>query len=319
MFDDEKDNLEYYVNHATIFSEADFLIFIENAEDERLWLFLFKEVLKNKKIAFNSYSQSGCEGKQYILKNYEPYINNYKGKACICIDSDFDYILENQQINSNKSVLQTYLYSVENYSCDGHILNELCDHDLLIDRGTFDFKEFFENYSTIIKELFLLDILLTKETTNINETYKNEIKVRLTQDNGVEYLKSLKNKVDAKIIEVKDKLVINEIKLGKIKSKIENDKLINQNNLHFYLNGHIMFKFTIELLEQIYNESLQCKINSLKDNFEGGRLSQKISELNNKKLNIKSLLIMTFKNYYRNGNSECLQKIIKDIKPIFFT
>ena len=86
------------------------------------------------------------------------------GKDMIaCVDSDYDYLLQNttemsRDILNNPYVLHTYTYAIENYQCYAPSLHDVCVMVTLNDRRIFDFEQFFSEYSKIIFPLFVWNI-----------------------------------------------------------------------------------------------------------------------------------------------------------------
>ncbi len=305
------------ISDNIIFGSYDLIVFIENEEDSRFWGFIFAKTSEDKKIKFIAYSKEGNQGKKEILK-YKDAILDQNGKALICIDSDFDYLLNNNDINDNPFIFQTYTYSVESYSCCVKNLDTLLKEDLLI--NYFNFEIFFENYSNIIFELFLLDMLLKDKATKIN--YKNAINSQALANNGELFLKSFKIQVDKKIIELNEKFssILDENKVIKLKSKILKNKIIKDNFIHLYINGHRIYELTREILKRLQNDTIikeKKEFSNLKDKISVEQLSNKKKELDNKKLDIETLLKIGFKNCYNKNYCPSFNKIIDEIKELY--
>jgi len=308
-----QNELKERVNEFTLFSDYDLIVFIENEEDKRFWSFVFRKASiekKEKKIGFISYSKSGSQGKVEILK-YANFLAEHSGKALICVDSDFDYIT-NHPLNSNPYIFQTYTYSVENYICCAKSLNHILKELLFIDN--FDFELFLAKYSAIIFELLLLDIFLKSEITHID--YKSKVDKKTLENNGEFFLKELELKVRNKINELRTKFPILVIEIDKIKNKIMSDALLKDDFVHLYINGHKIFELVEEILKNLQNESIEIKIDDIRSRLSGQQLKDKIKELNNKKLDIKTVLKSRFDNCYNEGYCPSFHYIIEKLKYI---
>ena len=312
MYDNIEDELDYYIEQYTLFEDYELVAFLENEEDQRFWGFVFDKSIPNKKVAFDSYSKEGKQGKKAVLK-YKTAILNQNAKAIICIDSDFDYLTNNTDINENPFIFQTYTYSVENYACCAKSLDSLCK-TLLIDKSNFNFEIFLKNYSNIIEELLILDIVLKEESTDINNFYKHDINIETINNNGNKFLQDLKDKIDTKIIEIKTNFTINIASVSEIKDKVTQDELLNSDFLHLYINGHIIFDLTKNILSTLYQDSHKQNLEKLKASFSGKHLGDKINELNNKKLNIETALNLNFSNCYFEKQCPSFDKVIDEIK-----
>lgn len=308
MFTNLKDEVEYFITQATVFENYDLLAFLENEGDEKFWKYIFQKSEPNKKIFFNSYSKEGHQGKSTILKYTD--VLQKENRAVICIDSDFDYIIENNDIKY-PFIFQTYTYSIENYYCCAKSLNNLCEKLSIKSQG-FDFEIFLENYSKVIFELFILDIALNKEKTNINNFYTGEVKYSILENNGYEFLQELKQEVNKKILDLEKSFPIDSEVVNLIKDKLFKDKLLEDNFLHLYIKGHIVFKFIKDILEALKKKNIP----KLKEKYEGNELKNKIIQLNK---DIEEELISNFKDCYDKKYCLSFSKIKKNIKQFFIS
>ncbi len=305
-----QNELKERVNEFTLFSDCNLIVFIENEEDKRFWSFIFRKASIDKKIGFISYSKSGSQGKVKILK-YADFLAEHSGKALICVDSDFDYIT-NHPLNTNPYIFQTYTYSVESYICCAKSLNHILKELLFIDN--FDFELFLAKYSTIIFELLLLDIFLKNEITDID--YKSKVDKDTLANNGKIFLEKLELKVKKKISELHTKFPILATEIDKIKNKIMSDTLLKDNFVHLYINGHRIFELIEEILKNLQNESIEIKTDDIRSRLSGQQRGDKIKELNNKKLDIKTVLKSRFDNCYNEGYCPSFNCIVDEVKKI---
>ena len=102
------------------------------------------------------------KGKKMVLMN--ALESTALGSSLIaCVDSDYDYLLQeatatSRKLNANPYVLQTYAYAIENYQCFAEGLHEVCVLATLNDRHVIDFADFLRRYSETIYPLFLWNI-----------------------------------------------------------------------------------------------------------------------------------------------------------------
>lgn len=313
MYDNIEDNLDYYITQHTLFEDFEIVAFIENEEDERFWNFIFSKAIPNKKIAFNSYSRDGNQGKIEVLK-YKAAILSKEATAIICVDSDFDYITDSKELTSHPYIFQTYTYSVENYSCNAKSLNNL--RDTLLLKG-FDFEIFLQKYSSILLELFILDIYLKEEKTNINNFYQELANKENLQHNGAIFLTKLQEKVDNKIIDLNAQFSIDIIAVQELKNKLEEDSLFTSTCLHLYINGHVIFNLMKDILSTLHKEQQKINIIKIKESFSQEKIPNKIKELQNKPMDIVTTLKMNFSMCYHEKTSLTIYKIIEDVKECY--
>ena len=81
-------------------------------------------------------------------------------KMLLCMDSDFDYLLSDEDELSSRIVespymFHTYTYATENYLCYAPSLHNVCVKAVKNDSHIFDFEQFMADYSRTIYPLFL--------------------------------------------------------------------------------------------------------------------------------------------------------------------
>lgn len=330
FYEDELDSsLDYCVSQSTVFGDYDKILFIENEEDERFWKYIFKQLDPNIKLDFHSYfrrkkeqkdSESSAQGKQQVLK-FRDIVEDYSGVVFLCIDSDFDYILDNFNINSNPYILQTYVYSVENFICCAKSLNELCS-DLLFPEGTFDFVLFYKNFSKNIRELFIYHILLKSHSRSEDDKIKAVYKSIISNISGIKTLSDLSklytsdsflSNIEKELERIKDNYpkIIEDFK--RISKKIDEDEKIINDMLYLYINGHLVYDLTCTILKKISNLVLSNKIKEVKVFLSGTQLKNKIQELKNKNKDISSVLDIRYNYCFQENLCPNFQNIIDDL------
>jgi len=310
FYDKIEDQLDYDMTLLEM-EGYDLLVFLENESDKGFWSTLFYESDINKKIQYNSYSKtengSFAQGKKQILK-YKDAVKTKNGKALICVDSDFDYINSNSDINENPFILQTYMYSIESYSCCPKSLNNLCRRISLGD--SFDFEVFFKNYSEIVFELFILDVLLENKGTDIKKYYSANIDN--LNNNGEILLEVIKNDINSKIIELKNNFNIDNEDIISLKNKIQEDTLLNDSFIHLYINGHKIFELTKNIIKKLQDNEHSVNINKA-SHLKGKHKGDKVKELNNNKSGLANILRQDFDTC---DYELSFKKIIDDIKGV---
>ncbi|WP_421353694.1 DUF4435 domain-containing protein [Aeromonas veronii] len=125
-------NRNYVKAYATMESaekDASGFVYIESEADKEFWDSILTKCAKGKyffKFKGKQEGKSEPRGKS-ILEDLYTTANE---AALVAIDSDFDYISPNRsdiakKINSNKYVLQTFAYAIENIKLD-HIRVDKC-------------------------------------------------------------------------------------------------------------------------------------------------------------------------------------------------
>lgn len=148
--------------------------YVESYDDIAFWRLLLEE-FENENLHFQVMLPSGGSqnegtaphselqrGKKSAIYNCLNQIS--LGKNLIaCVDSDYDYILQDttntsRLLNSSPYIVQTYTYAIENYQCYSGCLHHICIQSTLNDKRIMEFVPFMESYSKIIYPLFLWSI-----------------------------------------------------------------------------------------------------------------------------------------------------------------
>jgi len=147
--------------------EAIVRVFVENEDDIPFWKDIFDKFNLRTKIHPAS-EISLARGKKEVLKQ-----KNRVGKFLIlCVDSDYDYLLQghtdnSKTINESPYIFQTYTYSIENYKCYAESLHRVMVRATLQDKQElFDYVRFLKEYSVIIYDLFIYSLHYTKEKSD---------------------------------------------------------------------------------------------------------------------------------------------------------
>jgi hypothetical protein len=156
MVDNYKLQATYFANVLIHQTNAIACVHLEDSEDKPFW----NTLLQNHRSGFYYYitysrskkgnDTSGCE---QCLK-YRPYLSK---QFFICIDSDMRYLLQEQELDANHFVCQTYTYSWENHFCEASALKQRFESQCPDKAATFDFSVFLSELSkTVYKPLLHL-------------------------------------------------------------------------------------------------------------------------------------------------------------------
>lgn len=117
------DAVARYEANSPVLSKFDIYFRVEDRADIRFWEQMVQPLAQGKRVKFFPYGVRGSNrvtGKSYILKSI-PVANAH---YILCVDSDFDYLLERDGLSATRYVLQTYTYSWENHHCFAESLQE---------------------------------------------------------------------------------------------------------------------------------------------------------------------------------------------------
>ncbi len=271
----------YYKNKARL-SRCVAAVHVEANDDKIFWKKILDQYFPVRKFDFITYTRTRennhATGCTTCLK--------YKDLGClsknffICIDSDYRYIMQEKTINAEHFVLQTYTYSFENHFCLPHNVNNAFNK-MGISSIEFDFDLFLKHYSQILYELFIYHLYSLSKRDGVlgKKLFSSFLNIQMVYlyKNGEKMLEELKDKVDAKLIELREHY--NAADLSKVKRKCENLG-ITENNAYLYFRGHNVFeqvilKISKDIRRKSENELTKNFSDEEKTNYFSSRISTK--------------------------------------------
>jgi Protein of unknown function (DUF4435) len=145
-------------------------IAVEGKDDVAFWSFVFdRSDFRDKYRIFRSYNYPKAEssGKTTLVH----YLPHTRRDFAICVDSDYDYLLENTDWQ-RPFVFQTYTYSIENYYCYVPSLNDVLKRAANLTSNTegYNFEDIFiRQFSEIIYELVVESLQEAQNTGRVRE------------------------------------------------------------------------------------------------------------------------------------------------------
>ena len=133
-------------------------VFVEGYEDVAFWRSIFDH-FHNPYLRFEISVPTRKDlpkGKKVLLSMAE----QANEELLLCMDSDFDYLFDDEDEVSRRIVespymFHTYTYATENYLCYAPSLHNVCVKAVKNDAHIFDFERFMADYSRTIYPLFL--------------------------------------------------------------------------------------------------------------------------------------------------------------------
>ncbi len=290
------------------------VVFVENEDDVPFWYQVLKKGAPNEHfIIMPSVSGTSTRGKTSLTK----LLGNQGAYMLLCMDSDYDYLLQNQAICNQPFVFQTYTYSFENYKCYAPSLAQLCVQATLNDTQLFDFQWFLKQYSNIIFDLFLISVYSEQQEDRIftRSQFSEIIQIKQRfniEKNGEIALIDLQKKVDKKLKELLKQYVGIDITI--LKQRLE--KLdVHADNAYLFVNGHTLLENVVFiLLHLVTNELRNLKYQQFnREKIDATDFKRKKNEYDGKIHVAKTVLAL-------NAHYEdcfLFEKIILDIKSSF--
>ena len=255
---------------------CDLSVLVEDIYDERFWECIIENVKPNlkDKIDFPNPTPKGTRGKD-ILKKFKNFVDK---KFIICVDSDCEYLYENNAWYIAEYIYHTFVHSKENFQCNHISLNEICK-DLRI--KSYDFKSLFENISRNISLIFYLWLYFKEIKCNefdhlINNTeFEKILSFEGTQfdyigDESILY-QSIRDRVDSKLQTIKSQMgeiwynstVENDIPA--IKKRLTEQYLIDEEEILEFCYGHgVLEKFVEPFMVKLIEILKDLKIDEIK-------------------------------------------------------
>lgn len=133
-------------------------VFVEGYEDVAFWRGIFDH-FANPHLRFEisvPTREDLPKGKKVLINN----ASNASETLLLCMDSDFDYLLseddeQSRLIAQNPFMFHTYAYATENYLCYAPSLHNVCVKATKNDTRIFSFEKFMADYSRTIYPLFI--------------------------------------------------------------------------------------------------------------------------------------------------------------------
>lgn len=234
-------------------------VHVEGYDDVAFWRDIFDE-FESDRLTFEvsvAPRKDLAKGKKVLLD----MLSQTSEERIVCVDSDFDYLLDGQttqshQVLNSKFVFHSYAYSIENLLCYAPGLRSICTKATKNDTPVLDFEQWFEEYSRIIYPLFLWYIYSAKLddlTLYKLDSFKNDVRVLYIdlEAQGKSTLEWVARKV-ARRLEFLEKTYPQFKQLVKAEGERMKSRDLFPENTYLFMQGHTLFEnVTIPILESI--------------------------------------------------------------------
>ncbi|WP_421819515.1 DUF4435 domain-containing protein [Flectobacillus sp.] len=280
------------------------LVYVESYDDVAFWHTILSRH-NSSPYRFEIYPASQdslSKGKNEALKRSEELLSMSLGNfLIICVDSDYDYILQDHtpqstKINQSDYILQTYSYAIENLRCFSESLDEVCVRSCNRVNNKLDFSQLLENYSEIIYEAFTWSVCLVKNIPHFN--IKPFIQaISFSGQNGIQIdLNNIQSRLVT--IEKQVKNLINDwqkeypdLKEEVIESQATLKELgIEAKNTYLFVRGHtLQDDFLIYFLKSVCNTLKKEEIDRI-NQIAGKNVGDSIKQYENSTKDVKYVL-----------------------------
>ena len=275
-------------------------VFVEGYEDVAFWRGIFDH-FHNPYLRFEisvPTREDLPKGKKVLLS----MADRANEELLLCMDSDFDYLFEEEDEMSRRIVespymFHTYTYATENYLCYAPSLHNVCVKAVKNDAHIFDFEKFMREYSRTIYPLFLwYAYSASRSTESVFTLVDFKASVRLGYldivDNGANTIAWLKRNVERRqqMLSADHPEMSAEIPAFAERMR---KKGVEPENAYLYMHGHTLMdcvemKLMEGVCEKLRQISLQKIISSSK---EGVALKNEVSNYTNSLRSIRDVLL----------------------------
>ena len=275
-------------------------VFVEGYEDVAFWRGIFDH-FTNPYLRFEISVPTRKDlpkGKKVLLSMAE----QASEELLLCMDSDFDYLFDDEDEVSQKIVespymFHTYTYATENYLCYAPSLHNVCVKAVKNDAYIFDFEQFMADYSRTIYPLFLWYVYsASRKTENVFPLADFKAAVRIgyldIEQNGANTIAWLERNVARRLtsIEVDNPDMAREIPL--FAERIA-QKGVTPELSYLFMHGHtLMDNVVLPLLSGVCEKLRQISLSKIIcSSKEGVALKNEMSNYTNSLRSIRDVLL----------------------------
>ena len=275
-------------------------VFVEGYEDVAFWRGIFDN-FPNPYLRFEISVPTRKDlpkGKKVLLSMSD----RASEEMLLCMDSDFDYLFDDEDEMSRKIVespymFHTYTYATENYLCYAPSLHNVCVKAVKNDAHIFDFEKFMADYSRTIYPLFLwYAYSASRRTENVFTLVDFKAAVRIgyldIEQNGANTIAWLQRNVDRRLASLEEANPEMAIALPAFAERIKKKGVEPELTYHF-MHGHtLMDNVVMIVLEGVCEKLRQISLSKIIcSSKEGIALKNEMSNYTNSLRSIRDVLL----------------------------
>ncbi len=275
-------------------------VFVEGYEDVAFWRGIFDH-FHNPYLRFEISVPTRKDlpkGKKVLLSMAE----QANEELLLCMDSDFDYLFDDEDEVSRRIVespymFHTYTYATENYLCYAPSLHNVCVKAVKNDAHIFDFERFMADYSRTIYPLFLwYAYSASRKTESVLPLVDFKAAVRIgyldIEQNGVNTIAWLKRNVDRRVatLEADNPEMAREIPAFAERLR---KKGVEPDLTYLFMHGHtLMDNVVLTVLSGVCEKLRQLSLSQIIcSSKEGVALKNEMSNYTNTLRSIRDVLL----------------------------
>ena len=275
-------------------------VFVEGYEDVAFWRGIFDH-FPNPYLRFEISVPTRKDlpkGKKVLLSMAE----EANEEMLLCMDSDFDYLFDNEdevsrQIVESPFMFHTYTYATENYLCYAPSLHNVCVKAVKNDTYIFDFEQFMADYSRAIYPLFLWYVYsASRKTENVLPLLDFKAAVRIgyidLERNGENTIAWLQRNIERKTSSLVEENPEMAAEIPAFAERIRK-KGVEPELTYLFMHGHtLMDNVVLPILSGVCEKLRQISLSKIIcSSKEGVALKNEMSNYTNTLRSIRDVLL----------------------------
>ena len=275
-------------------------VFVEGYEDVAFWRGIFDH-FANPHLRFEISVPTRKDlpkGKKVLLSMAE----ESSDELLLCMDSDFDYLFDDEdevsrQIVESPYMFHTYTYATENYLCYAPSLHNVCVKAVKNDAHIFDFEQFMAEYSRTIYPIFLwYAYSASRKTENVLPLIDFKSAVRIgyldIEQNGVNTIAWLQRNVERRVVSLEADNPDMASEIPTFAERIRK-KGVEPELAYLFMHGHtLMDNVVLPVLSGVCEKLRQLSLSQIIcSSKEGVALKNEMSNYTNSLRSIRDVLL----------------------------
>ena len=275
-------------------------VFVEGYEDVAFWRGIFDH-FTNPYLRFEISVPTRKDlpkGKKVLLS----MADSASEEMLLCMDSDFDYLFDDEDEVSRRIVtspymFHTYTYATENYLCYAPSLHNVCVKAVKNDAHIFDFELFMAEYSRTIYPIFLWYVYsASRKTENVLPLIDFKGAVRIgyidIEQNGANTIAWLKRNVERRVAALEEDNPTMAAEIPAFAERIRK-KGVEPELTYLFMHGHtLMDNVVLPVLSGVCEKLRQLSLSQIIcSSRQGVQLKNEMSNYTNTLRSIRDVLL----------------------------
>ena len=275
-------------------------VYVEGYEDVAFWRGVFDH-FQNPFLRFEISVPNRADlpkGKKVLMS----MIPRSSEEMLLCVDSDFDYLIDqateqSREVNGATFMFHTYAYATENYLCYAPSLHNVCVRATKNDTHIFDFERFMHEYSCAIYPAFLwyaYSARLSSEGVFTLADFKSTVRIGYLDltDNGANTLAWVRRNVAKREQHLRGRNPRMVEPMKEFEEQLR-ERGLRPENTYLFMHGHtLMDNVVLVLLNTVCEKLRQMSVAKITSSEKKGvALKNEMSNYTNSLRSIRDVLL----------------------------